>query len=47
MKLIKNAAVTLAKLYVLCAIANNLSYLNYKIKELEAEVGKLKEGAEG
>ena len=47
MKFIKNAAVALAKLYVLCAIANNLSYLNYKVKELETEIEKLKEGAEG
>lgn len=47
MKLIKNAAVALAKVYILCAIANNLSYLSYKVKELEAEIEKLKEGAEG
>ena len=46
MKFIKNAAVALAKLYVLCAIANNVSYLNYKVKELEAEINKLKNSGE-
>ena len=47
MKFIGKAIVAAAKLYAACALVNHISYLDYKVRELEAEVSKLKEGAEG
>ena len=47
MKLIAKTAVVLAKAYVFLCVLNELSYLEYKVKALETEVGKLKGAAEG
>ena len=42
MKFITRTAVTLAKVYAVCALVNHLTYLNYKVSELEGEIEKLK-----
>ena len=47
MKFIGKTIVAAVKVYAVCALVNHISYLDYKVKELETEVGKLKEGAEG
>lgn len=47
MKFIAKTAVAIAKLYVAFAVANEIAYLGYKVRELEAEINKLKGAAEG
>lgn len=42
MKFIANTAVTLAKVYAVCALVNQLNYLSAKVSELEGEIEKLK-----
>ena len=42
MKLIGKTIVAVAKLSVFCYLANQISYLDWKVRELETEVHKLK-----
>lgn len=42
MKFIANTAVTVVKIYAVCALVNQLNYLSDKVNKLEGEVERLK-----
>lgn len=42
MKFIGKSVVAVAKLCAVCALINQISYLDWKVRELETEVNKLK-----
>ena len=42
MKLIGKTIVAVAKFYAACALINQIAYLDWKVRELETEVNKLK-----
>lgn len=42
MKIVIKTATALFKLCAVCALVNQLSYLDYKVKELDAEITTLK-----
>lgn len=47
MKLIGKTIVAVAKFCAVCALVNQISYLDWKVRELETEVNKLKKERKG
>ena len=46
-KFIAKTAVTIVKVYAVYALVGRVYYLDYKVSELEKEIGKLKADAKG